>query len=402
MIGRSKRSRTITPVWRNDNRFRMRQLFLIVVVVVGGSFGACTRAEEFGPWQLSGDLRVAYAASWRDARDGKQRDSDSLGARFRLRLRRDLSDAWRIQSRLAGTFEDQRNETEFFIRSQRQSGTSIAPGSVTLDELFVRWRSGDRTTQLQLGRFQSTLKLPLITNKSLDRNQASNIDIGWTDGIQFSRVFARGWEGLLVAQYNGHDGNGTPTRGPIDFRASNSRVSTFAALANEQSWGPIVQRALAITWYPDALASNGVDDAVREDYVTATFKLAAGWDLNARTRLVLGGELGHAFETPTNAAMRLDGSGDSDGFGWVLGADLVELFPGHTVGVVFAEADAGWLISNDIRQNDSLAELRWQWQITESLRSEFRARWRYEQEIRSGAPQKQRDRDMRARFTWSF
>lgn len=375
--------------------------FSIALFLLAGMAGAAV-AQSTSPWQVSGDLRAAFQADWRDARDGSENHASDWGSRFRLRLRRDFGAGWRFQSRFASTFEDEGNEPELFIRSQRQSSTSSAPGTMTFDEAFLRWQSASKATRVQIGRFQSSLKLPLITNKSLDRNQASNINIGWTDGIELTRELGRGWEGLLVAQYNGHDGNGTPTRGPIDFSDSGSRVSSFAALVNEEQWGPIIQRALAVTWYPDALASDGTALPRREDYVTATFKLAAGWDLGERTRLIVGGELGQALETPTNAAMRLSGGGDSDGLGWLLGADLVELFPDHRVGIVYGQADAGWLISNDLRQNDSLAELRWSWQVSEPLRVQFRARWRYEQERRVGAAQKQKDRDMRLRATWSF
>lgn len=370
-------------------------------LLLAGATGVAA-AQTAGPWQVSGDFRSAFEAEKRDARDGSENESSTWGTRFRLRLRRDFGDHWRFQTRLASTFEDEGNDAEFFIRSQRQSSTNIAPGSTTLDEAFLRWQSADKATRVQVGRFQSSLGLPLVTDKSLDRNQATSNNIGWTDGLQLTRDLGRGWEGLLVAQYNGHDGNGTPTRGPIEFSDSGSRISSFAALVNEQPWGPIIQRALAVTWYPDALATDGVTAPRREDYVTATFKLAAGWDVGKRTRLIVGGELGQALNTPTNTAMRLPGGGDSDGFGWLLGADLVDIFPDHRVGIVYGEADAGWLVSNDIRQNDKLAELRWSWQVSEPLRIQFRARWRYEKVQRVGAPFKQKDRDMRLRFTWSF
>ena len=76
--------------------------------------------------------------------------------------------------------------------------------------------------------------------------------------------------------------------------------------------------------------------------------------------------------------------------------------PDHDVGVIVGQADAGWLVSNDYRQNDSLAEIRWVWSTTESVDLEFRARWRREQKLREGAFIRQRDRDMRLRATWKF
>ncbi|MCA1780132.1 MAG: hypothetical protein LC637_12340 [Xanthomonadaceae bacterium] len=196
-------------------------------------------------------------------------------------------------------------------------------------------------------------------------------------------------------------------RGPLDFSDSGSRISTWATLENHEGLGPVFLRALTLTWYPDTLAGNGTADPRREDYVAATLKAAAGWAIGdvfsrAATRLVLAGSVGQALNRPSKQTMRLPREGESDGFSWQLGADLVEIFPNHTVGVVTAQADAGWLISNDFRQNDSLAELRWQWQVSKPLLLEFRARWRREIDVLADLADKQRDRDVRLRATWKF
>lgn len=371
------------------------------------AFDAQAQTPAPGGWDFSGDLRAMYAASWRDTRSGEQTDGDTFGSRLRMRLRNDLNANWRVQGRFATSYEDKGNDAEFFIRSARESATGIEPGSMTLDELFVQYRTDDRRTEFRLGRMQSSFKLPLITGKSLDRNQASNINVGWTDGVYLGRELNDNWKVTLTAQYNSRDGNGIVTRGPLEFSDSGSRVSAFATLESDSEIGPVFLRALTLTWYPDALAVEGLQSARREDYTAATFKMAAGWDVGdavgtAGTRLVVAGSVGQAFNQPENRVMGIPENGDADGLGWQLGADLVEIFPRHTVGVVFGQADAGWLISNDIRQNDSLAELRWSWQVTDPFRLQFRARWRQEQELRAGAVIAQRDRDMRLRATWKF
>lgn len=362
---------------------------------------------EDGRWSFSGDLRAMYANTWRDARDGEQRQSDTLGSRLRMRLRNEVGANWRVQGRFATSYEDQGNDPEFFIRSARDSATGIEPGSMTLDELFVQYRTDDRRTEFRVGRMQSSFKLPLITGKSLDRNQASNINVGWTDGFYLGHQLTERWKATLTGQYNSRDGNGIVTRGPLDFSDSGSRASAFATLESDADIGPVFMRALTLTWYPDALASEGTQAARREDYAAATFKMAAGWDVGdligtAATRLVVAGSVGRAFNPPSNALMGIPADGDADRLGWQLGADLVEILPRHRVGVVFGQADAGWLISNDFRQNDSLAELRWSWQVTDPLRLQFRARWRREQNVRANAVIAQRDRDMRLRATWKF
>lgn len=364
-------------------------------------------AAQDGSWELSGDLRAMYSASRRDTRSGAQTDSDTAGSRLRIRLRRDLNENWRVQGRFATTIEDKGNDAEFYVRPERESATGVEPGTATLDELFVQYRTDDRRTELRFGRMQSTLKLPLITSKSLDRNQASNINIGWTDGVYLGRQVTRDWKASVTAQFNSREGNGTPTRGPLEFSDSGSRASIFSTLESDAEIGPVFLRALTLTWYPNALAVDGVQAARREDYTAATFKVAAGWDVGDATgrpgtRLVVAGAVGQAFNRPGNSVLGLPEGGDTDGFAWHLGADIVDLWPRHSMGVVVGQADAGWLISNDYRQNDSLAEFRWSWQITEALRLQFRARWRQEQELRGGALIAQRDRDMRLRATWKF
>jgi len=386
---------------------RFRCVPVVVFVLSGWSASGSLEGQEQGAWQYSGDLRAMYSSSWRDTRSGEQSDSDTLGGRLRVRLRNDIDANWRVQGRFATSYEDKGNDAEFFIRSARESATSIEPGSMTLDELFVQYRSDDRRTEFRVGRMQSSFKLPLITGKSLDRNQASNINVGWTDGFYLGRQLTDGWKATLTGQYNSRDGNGTVTRGPLAFDDSGSRISAFATLESDTEIGPVFLRALTLTWYPDALAVDGLQSARREDYTAATFKMAAGWDVgpaigSAGTRLVGAGSVGHAVSRPGNAALGIPESGQADGLGWQLGADLAEIFPRHTVGVVFGQADAGWLISNDYRQNDSLAEIRWSWQVTDPLRLQFRARWRQEQELRDGAVIAQRDRDMRLRATWKF
>lgn len=385
---------------------QFNSFFVFTLMAAAASIGPA-RAAESGAWDFSGDLRAMYSATWRDTRSGSETDGDTLGSRLRMRLRRDLDDNWRIQGRFAATIEDSGNDLEFYLRPERESATAVEPGTATLDELFVQYRTDDRRTEIRFGRMQSTMTLPLITSKSLDRNQASNINIGWTDGIYLGRQVTNDWKATLTTQFNSHEGNATLTRGPLDFSDSDSRISVFSTLESDSEIGPIFMRALTLTWYPDALAVDGVQSTRREDYTAATFKMAAGWGVGsasgqAGTRLVVAGSIGQAFNRPKNPVLGLPEAGDADGFAWHLGADLVDLWPRHTVGVVIGQADAGWLISNDYRNNDSLAEFRWSWQVTEPFRLQFRARWRQEQELRAGALIAQRDRDVRLRATWKF
>jgi len=380
------------------------QSFLAAGLLVAAFVTSPVLRAEAGIWDVSGDFRIHfYAENWRDTRSGDADDDATSGSRFRLRLKRDLGESCRFQTRFAATAADRGNDWNFYIRPDRDSGTAVNPGTATFDEFFVQCESADSASQWRFGRIQSNLDLPQMATRSLDRSQASSLNIGWTDAIAFRQQLGRGWYGEVLAQYNGRDGNGQTTRGPLVFDDSDARVGFFGVLGSDAEVGPVFMRALAVTVYPDALASEGLASSLREDYVTATLKLGAGWDLgDSDRRLVVVGEAGRAFETPRRFAVGLPGNGDADGWGWQLGADLVNVFPRHTMGLNYGRAAAGWLISNDFRQNNELAEFRWQFRYSPALRFEFRARWRRELDPLASAGFLQRDRDVRLRTTWKF
>ncbi|MBY6205603.1 hypothetical protein [Halomonas denitrificans] len=355
-------------------------------------------------WDISGDFRThMYAENWRDTRSGGTDDATSIGARFRLRLEREVSENCEFQTRFATRINESGNDWDAYIRANRDSGTGVNGGTATLDELFVQCESGDGRSRWTVGRMQSDLDLPHMASRSFDRSQASSINIGWTDGVSYRRDFANGWYGEGVVQYNGRDGNGQTFRGPITFDDSDARIGFFGVIGSEAEVGPVFFRTFSLTVYPDALAPAGTASAERDDYLLGAFKLGAGWDLDdAGRRLVAVGEIAHAPNTPLKSTLGLPGSGDVDGWGWQVGTDLVNVFPKHSVGLNYGQSDGGMLISNDFRQNNELAEFRWQYKMTSALRFEFRARWRRELERREGAEQLQRDRDVRLRFTYKF
>ena len=361
-------------------------------------------APAAAAWDLSGDFRThLYTENWRDTRDGLSESSSQSGARIRFRLRQDFSDQCRFQTRLAATVADDDNDFDAYLRAHRDSGTGVNPGTATLDEFFVRCSIGDGASEWRLGRMQSNLDSIQMATRSFDRSQASALNIGWTDAIAYRRNFDNGWYSEALLQYNGREGNGQTFRGPISFDDGDARIGFFGVVGSDTEVGPVLMRALSLTVYPDALAPAGTASAERDDYVMIAFKLGAGWDLDAAgRRLIAIGEIAHAPNTPLKSTLGLPGTGDSDGWGWQLGADIEDIFPRNTVGINYGQSDGGMLISNDFRQNNELFEFRWQYQATSALRFEFRYRWRRELERRIGASQVQRDRDVRLRATYRF
>lgn len=366
-------------------------------------FVSGTYAQE-GAWEFGGDLRGGFYASERDARDGGESSGESLRSRFRVFAQRELSDNWLFRGRLATWATTEGNDFSFKLDRYRATGTGTRPGEVHIDEFFFRWKGDAARNEVRIGRFLTNFNLPVVPGKSLDRNDASNVGIGWTDGVHWQSELGQGWESHVIAQLNHRRGTGNTVRGPIDFSDSSSRLGAYLGLRSTDRWGPVSMRMLTLNWIPDALATHGVSDPRREDYLVMTAKAAAEWPMGgAGKRFVLAGEYGHAFNTPRESVMLLGSPNDDvDGDGYQVSANIFDFWPDHHLGVVYGHVESGWLISNDFRNNDDLYEIRYQHYFDPNMRMTVRFRIREEIERRVGAGQRQQDRDLYVRFNWKF
>ncbi len=90
---------------------------------------------------------------------------------------------------------------------------------------------------------------------------------------------------------------------------------------------------------------------------------------------------------------------------WIKFVQFIGKFrPSHllSIGINYAETEAGWLISPQYADNERLLELRYMWRPTNRLTLDVRGRWRDELRQRI-IEDPDRDRfDFYARFTWSF
>ena len=73
--------------------------------------------------------------------------------------------------------------------------------------------------------------------------------------------------------------------------------------------------------------------------------------------------------------------------------------PSHSVGLNYGQVGAGWLLSPQFRQNESLAEMRYQWRRSKDLALDIRVRRRIELEQLVGSDQKQNELDSFVRLT---
>ena len=78
----------------------------------------------------------------------------------------------------------------------------------------------------------------------------------------------------------------------------------------------------------------------------------------------------------------------------------MELKPDHSIGVNYGRVGAGWLLSPQFRQNESLTEIRYQWRKNRQLAFDFRIRKRKELARLELSDRKREELDFFVRFTW--
>jgi hypothetical protein len=361
------------------------------------------QAHAAGPLRAFGDTRFGYFASEREARDGSESEADDFRIRLRLGVEAELSPAWLARGRVAGRFSDEQDRTRFWLKAWAPTPTGLELGDSTIDELYLQYSPAGGKSWLRVGRLQTKFELGGVAAKSLDRNDSPSTDISWTDGLHWRYQVLSGWQSHLILQRNVSQGTGTTARPPLEFDDSGSRLSLFAGLESTTSLGPVKQRMISVTWMPSSLATEGVTEARREDYVAITGRLGAEWPLGTQgLRLGLGGELGFAANTPREAAVNAGTVGDAGRTAGQASVNLLDFAPGHGLALVYGWADAGWLLSPDFRSNDELLELRYQWKFTGNWSMEARIRRRKELDVPASALQRRVDDDLYIRLTGKF
>jgi hypothetical protein len=212
-----------------------------------------------------------------------------------------------------------------------------------------------------------------------------------------------GWNLHGILQRNAPEGATNVRLPPLSFEDSDSRVTYFAALESTEPYGPIVQRALDVSYLPSSLRTEGSAQGPLEDYLAFVGRLAAQWPAGrGDTKWLLGTELGYAPNTPSQPAVGTGTSGTTGGFAWQVQLSLLDVFPGHSFALQHGRADPGWLISPDFRNNEILSEVRYEWKIDARQAFTFRFRRRDEMQMLTDAVRKRRDDDFFLRYTLKF
>jgi hypothetical protein len=308
---------------------------------------------------LSVDLRLAYTGL--DVDSGPELDfaENVLRARWRLRMEFDVTPHLRAVGRVAGLCSTEQCSPNVTIEDSIPARSGMKDGDITVDEAYLHW-SRPKRFDLALGRLQTKfVARGGVFAKSLDRNDSNNTNVNWTDGLHATFRGWGGWKPHLIVQHNSSDGPTNVRRGP------------------------------------KALLADGALSARREDYYAFVVRTAGRWpERNEGIRLRTSAEIGYAPVTPT-----LDGEGDVDGLAWNITISVMDFIRHHSIGINYGRAGAGWLISPQFRQNEELAEIRYQWRRSNGLALDFRIRAREELEQPASGRGKFRDVDFLIRFS---
>ena len=350
---------------------------------------------------FSGDIRFAYADRDRDERDGSESSSSDWRVRVRPGLLWQATETVSAKARLAGRYSTDGTKEHFEFFTAIPGSEGLCFGDATFDELYLRY-APTKAWDLLLGRMQTKFELEGVARKSLSRNDSPNTEITWTDGAHVRYRSAGGWEYHGILQRSEDDGPTTVRRTPLAFTESASHVTYYAGVEKKEKEGLFLQRGLDVTYIPEGLHAEGVGAGPTEDYIGIAGRLALQWFVIDKTRFVWALEGAYAPETPSKAALRLPGSGDTDGWAGQTSANLMDFVPGHSFGVVYGHVEGGWLLSPDFGNNQRLMEARYQWRVAENHTIEARLRGRKDLDQLTTAVRKREDTDWYLRYTARF
>ena len=359
--------------------------------------------EERRGFGLDGDLRLSYLFAGDDIQDVVFGETDVFRARWRIRSIWGISNRLRGALRIAGICSSDDCDPDIILQPEIPTSTSIKDGQITIDALFLQWFRTDRFN-IAVGRMETKfVARGGVFRKSLDRNDSNNLRVNWTDGLHSTFKAKNGWESQIILQYNSKNGPSNVRRAPLDFSDSRSRVSYFYGLEKLEPNRLLVQRAIDITYLPSSLLSNGQANSRLEDYLAIVARAASRWPVRSEGwRLRLSTEVGYASNTPTKTAAGIIGTGDTDSLAWNITVSVMDIVPHHSIGLNFAETEAGWLLSPQYTDNERLLEVRYMWRPTDHLTLDVRGRWRDELRQRI-TEEPDRDRfDFYVRLTWSI
>lgn len=357
-------------------------------------------AAEF---TVTGDVRVGLYGRERLDRDGSHKHRDEVRLRLRPGMKVKFNNQWEGKIRAAGRYTThESNNFKVKLFEAITAGDGLRMGDTSLDELYLGYRPG-QNWHLKLGRMQTKFELEGVGKKSLTRNDSPNTDISWTDGLYVRYRADNSWNYYGILQRSTNEGPTTVRRAPLNFEDDASHITYYFGAESKDKKGRFAQRGVDLTYIPQALLRDGRTGGRIEDYYALSGRLALRWPLGrSGTTLIWAGELGYAPNTSTKAAIKLPGEGDASGMAMQTTLNLVNFYPHHSIGLIYARAGGGWLLSPDFGNNQQLVEVRYKWQVAKNHRIEARLRQREDLIQRVETVRKRRGRDYYLRYTYKF
>ena len=352
--------------------------------------------------QFSGDVRVRLNSASSSDEEATLLDNGEARLRLRVGLAWVVSRSLDFKIRAAGSASSDGNNYGFEFDTSPSTRAGLGPGQATFDELYLKLAPGQQFN-LYAGRFQTQFQLLGVFPKSLDKKDSNNMRITWTDGLHLFYRGKTGWSSHFIAEYQDEDGPTNILREPLDFSDEDARVSYFFNVRSDRRLGPLVQRAIDISYFPSALLKDGLPSGRHEDYWAALTRWSLEWQIGESTKSIIAGlEVGYAPETPIEFGVGLPGLDETDGLAWQTQVSLMNFQPGHSIGLNVGVADAGWLISPQFRNNEELAEIRYRKLMRRGGLLEIRVRYREQIDAEIGDPTPDTEWDGYVRFTRSF
>ena len=361
-------------------------------------------AGEKDFFEFSGDVRFGAFGRDRDERDGVRSRRDELRIRARAGMQLNFSDNISGKMRIAGRYssDDRFNTYHFEIFETIPSDDGLRLGDSTIDEFYLDYHPLDKWN-LRFGRFQTKFELDGVAKKSLSRNDSDNTGITWTDGVHFRYTIPSGWNLHAILQRSKDDGPTTIRRDPLDFEEEDSHITYYFGAEQKAKNKTIIQKGFDITHIPDALQRDGNSSGKIEDYTAVSARLAMQWPINeSGTKFLWGNEVGYAFDTPRKSTIQTGGAKDTSGFAFQTSANFINIWPNHSVGIVYGRTGGGWLISGDFGNNQELFETRYAWDVTKNQKFEARIRNREDIDKQINSERKRREWDYYLRYTVKF
>lgn len=367
-------------------------------------------------WDLFADARAVYNDYEKVLKNGETiKDSD-----FLIRIRADaiatISENLRAGFGIAGTCSIDNCAADFTLQSSLTGSTGLEKGQITIDEMYLHWLSDEPNRfKLAIGRMQTRSVLKTgVFNKSLDRINSNNARINWTDGIHATYESENGWASNFIMQYNSKEGSGNFYHDALDFSDSQARQSYFASFESNQETYGLTQRSIGLSYLPSALLSSREDHLEteqekitnRDDYIGLVGKVAWLWPQANNSFTYRGGfELGYSPTTPNHDIVGIKNKEAVSGLAWNAVFNIMDIYPGHNLGINYAHTGAGWQLSPQYSPNTKLLEFRYQWLLKSATLFEARLRWQDELEatkVTEDKPYQDNQVDFYLRLTHNF